>query len=52
MLSIASHLVGQLIAIQDQRVVTKEIALRIVEENIEQGNHEAILALGETKGNG
>lgn len=42
MLALSAHLVGQLIAMQDQRVVTRELALEIVMRNIERGNQEAI----------
>ena len=41
-LAIASHLVGQIIALQDQRVISVEIANNIVTQNIQQGNLEAI----------
>lgn len=45
MLALASHLVGQLIAMQDQRTTTPAVALQIVSENIEQGNREVIEGL-------
>ena len=44
-LAIAAHMVGQLIALQDQRKVTREIALQIVTANIEQGNQEVVSKL-------
>lgn len=42
MLALSAHLVGQIIAMQDQRSMTPEIALKIVSDNIEQGNKEVI----------
>lgn len=38
MLALASHLVGQLIAMQDQRTMTSGAAMEIVAQNIEVGN--------------
>ena len=51
MLAVASHLVGVLIAVQDQRRVTREMALDLVAKNIEAGNAEAIESLHRTEGN-
>jgi len=45
LLAINSHLLGQLIAFQDQRVMTPDEAMRIVGKNIEQGNAEALAEL-------
>jgi len=42
MLALVSHLVGQLIALQDQRTMTPAMAMQIVSSNIECGNREAI----------
>jgi hypothetical protein len=42
MLALVSHLVGQLIALQDQRVMTADTAMQIVMSNIERGNREVI----------
>lgn len=41
-LAIAAHLVGQIIALQDQRTMSREMALQIVGANIEQGNQEVV----------
>ena len=49
-LALASHMVGQIIAMQDQRSITTEMALRIVRENIEQGNQEAMTELLNPRG--
>lgn len=40
-LALASNVVGKLIALQDQRTTTPEIAMNIVIANIEIGNKEA-----------
>jgi uncharacterized protein YejL (UPF0352 family) len=51
MLALASHLVGQLIALQDQRKVTHGLAIKLVMQNIERGNQEAITeSLGTPRG--
>lgn len=41
-LAIASNLVGKLIAMQDQRRMTPEDAMKIVQDNIEEGNRQAL----------
>lgn len=38
LLAIASNIVGKLIALQDQRKVTVDMAMKIVHANIEVGN--------------
>lgn len=42
LLAVTSHLVGQLIALQDQRVMTPAMAMQLVQSNIEQGNREVL----------
>lgn len=42
MLALAAHLVGRLVALQDQRVMSPAMAMEIVGKNIEQGNAEAL----------
>lgn len=42
MLALVSQLVGNLIALQDQRKVTPEMAMIAVSQNIEVGNREAM----------
>lgn len=49
-LAITSQFVGQLVALQDRRVMTPEMAMQIVSENIEIGNHAAMLSVGEPAG--
>lgn len=50
MLALSAHLVGQIIAMQDQRKVTREIALQTVMANIEQGNREVLDNLNSNTG--
>ena len=40
-LAITAYVVGQMIALQDQRVMTPEMALDLVDKNIEAGNQDA-----------
>lgn len=49
-LAVASNLVGKLIALQDQRLVTPALAMKVVAENIELGNAQVLAGLAETKG--
>ena len=42
MLAMASHVVGQIVAMQDQRNVTPQVAMEIVARNLEQGNKDAL----------
>lgn len=51
MLALAAHLVGQIIAMQDQRIMTQEMATQLLISNIELGNKEITDALDDTKGN-
>lgn len=50
LLSVLSHTVGQCIAMQDQRKVTPEQALKLVWDNIEAGNKAALSDLLEADG--
>ena len=50
MLALSAHLVGQIIAMQDQRKVTPAMALEIVSKNIEQGNGEVLAGLRKPAG--
>jgi hypothetical protein len=52
LLALAAHLVGQIIALQDQRKVTPQLALHIVQQNIEAGNAEVLAALSTPQGQG
>lgn len=50
MLAVASQLVGNLIALQDQRLVTAGIVMEMVARNIEMGNAEAVAGVMASKG--
>lgn len=45
MLAVASALVGQLVALQDQRRMTPAMAMEVVARNIENGNREVLAGL-------
>ena len=49
-LAIAAQVVGQALALQDQRTMTKDLALQLIMVNIETGNAGVIEALHNTKG--
>lgn len=49
-LAITAQFVGQLIALQDQRKITPDMALQIVSENIEIGNRAALMTLTNPEG--
>jgi hypothetical protein len=42
MLAIASNLLGKLVAMQDQRTMTRERALETVMKNVEYGNQQVV----------
>lgn len=46
-LAMLSHLVGQCIAVQDQRTVSPRTALDVVYSNIERGNAEMVAQLAD-----
>jgi hypothetical protein len=50
LLAVAANMVGKLIALQDQRKVSPQLAMEIVAKNIEYGNSQAIGQLDQTKG--
>lgn len=52
MLAVAANAVGKIIAMQDQRTMTRERALQIVGKNIEAGNAQALEQVSNTKGSG
>ena len=49
-LAIASNMVGKIIAMQDQRTVSTEMAMEIVNRNIELGNAQIISRIHQTQG--
>jgi hypothetical protein len=50
MLALASHMVGQLLALQDQRIMTPQQGLEIIARNVELGNQEAVNGLLNSSG--
>lgn len=50
LLAIAANMVGKLIAMQDQRKVSREAALETVAQNIEIGNQIIVKMLDDAKG--
>lgn len=52
LLAIGANMLGKIIALQDQRVMTREQALRIVADNIEFGNSQVLDALRKGKPEG
>ena len=52
LLAVTSHLVGQLVALQDQTKFTSETVMLVVSENIQAGNEEVVRGLlTQTQGN-
>jgi hypothetical protein len=50
MLCIAANMLGKLIALQDQRTMTKERAMEIVLRNLELGNEQALAQMNSPAG--
>lgn len=50
LLAVASNMLGKLIAMQDQRVVTRDTAMQVVVSNLELGNQQALDELLSHKG--
>ena len=50
MLAVAANLVGKLVAMQDQRKITPEVAMKTVAENIQAGNQQMLEQLAGTAG--
>jgi hypothetical protein len=49
-LAIAANMIGKLVALQDQRKVTKSLAMQTIAKNIEMGNEQAFVELSQSKG--
>lgn len=47
-LAIAANMVGKLVALQDQRTTTPDMAMAIVAENLQSGNREVLEQLSKT----
>lgn len=52
MLAVTSHLVGQLVALQDQRSMTPAMAIELVQSNIDLGNRSVVENLLRTPAGG
>ena len=50
LLAVAANMVGKLIALQDQRVITPAIAMEVVAKNIEYGNKMVLDQLSKSEG--
>ena len=50
LLAIASNMLGKLVALQDQRTVSPEMAMDVVAKNIEVGNKQMRERLSHSKG--
>ncbi|MDE2469419.1 MAG: hypothetical protein KGL35_11900 [Bradyrhizobium sp.] len=50
MLAVTANLVGKLIAMQDQRIMTPAMAMEIVASNIEAANQDVISRLAKSHG--
>jgi hypothetical protein len=51
MLAVAANMLGKLVAMQDQRMLTPAMAMELVAQNIEEGNRQAIENIQQSKGN-
>jgi hypothetical protein len=49
-LAIAANMIGKIVALQDQRTMTRERALELVVHNIEEGNRQVIEELQRSQG--
>ena len=49
-LAVAANMIGKLVAMQDQRTVTKELAIEIIRHNIEMGNQHVLDELQKSQG--
>lgn len=47
LVAIVSHMLGQIVALQDQTKFTPDQVMQVVVSNVEQGNQEVILGLAE-----
>lgn len=50
LLTIAANMVGKLIALQDQRTTSTELAMETVIRNLESGNQQVIDQISQSKG--
>jgi hypothetical protein len=50
LLAVAANMLGKLVALQDQRKTTPDMAMKVVAANIEYGNQSVIEQLANSKG--
>ena len=50
LLAVASNMLGKLVAMQDQRTVSPDIAMEVVAHNIELGNQQVLAQLSQSRG--
>lgn len=50
LLAVAANMVGKIVAMQDQRTTTLEMAMEVVSANIEQGNRSVFEQLANSRG--
>ncbi len=50
LLAVAANMLGKLIAMQDQRTTTREIAMETVLQNLEYGNQDVVRQLSRSQG--
>ena len=50
MLAVAANMLGKLIALQDQRTITPDMAMEIVIKNMEDGNAQVVEQVMQSKG--
>lgn len=49
LLAVAANMVGKLVALQDQRVTSPGLAMKVVAENIEHGNQQVLEQLRQSE---
>ncbi len=52
MLAVAANIVGKIVALQDQRKVTKKMAMELISKNIELGNKQIVDSMMNPEGEG
>jgi hypothetical protein len=50
LLAVAANMIGKLVAMQDQRTITPDKAMRVVAENLEHGNQQVLKELTSSRG--
>ena len=50
LLAVAANMLGKLVAMQDQRTTSPEMAMKVVSQTLQRGNHEVLSRLARAKG--